>query len=84
MVARSALNASAEVALISAEVVVFDRAVPSAPGVALARTLASYLLKGAWLDGYLAHIGNPPPGNAVMWRGWARLADTMFGVELAE
>ncbi len=32
-------------------------------------TLASYLAKIARLGGYLARTKDPPPGNAVMWRG---------------
>jgi hypothetical protein len=32
-------------------------------------TLASYLTKIVRLGGYLARAKDPPPGNAVMWRG---------------
>ena len=42
-------------------------------------TLASYLTKIARLGGYLARAKDPPPGNAVMWRGVSRLTD----IELA-
>jgi hypothetical protein len=42
-------------------------------------TLASYLTKIARLGGYLARAKDPPPGNALMWRGLSRLTD----IELA-
>jgi hypothetical protein len=42
-------------------------------------TLASYLTKIAWLGGYLARAKDPPPGNAVMWRGVSRLTDNELG-----
>jgi hypothetical protein len=45
-------------------------------------TLACYLTKIARLGGYLARAKDPPPGNAVMWRGVSRLTiwnwDTSF------
>ena len=42
-------------------------------------TLASYLTKIARLGGYLARAKDPPPGNAVMWRGRSRLTDIELG-----
>ena len=42
-------------------------------------TLASYLTKIARLGGYLARAKDPPPGNAVMWRGVSRLTDIELG-----
>jgi len=44
-----------------------------------AATLSSYLTKVARLGGYLARTKDPPPGNAVMWRGLARLTDIELG-----
>jgi hypothetical protein len=41
--------------------------------------LSSYLLKIARLGGYLARAKDPPPGNAVMWRGLSRLTDIELG-----
>lgn len=84
MIARTAPGAPAEVALTTAEIEALDRAVPSGPGTVPARTLAGCLLKVARLGGYLARTRDLPPGNAVIWRGWARLADIMLGIELAE
>lgn len=46
------------------------------------RTLSLYLTKLARLGGYLASANDPPPGNIVMWRGLARLADIQIGVEI--
>jgi hypothetical protein len=37
----------------------------------------------AKLGGYLARKGDPPPGNAVMWRGLTRLTDIVLGMQLA-
>lgn len=84
MVARAAPEAPAKVALTPAEMTVLGRAVPDGPGQAPRCTLATCLAKVARLGGYLAHTRDPPPGNTVMWRGWARLADIMLGAELAE
>ena len=42
-------------------------------------TLACYLTKVARLGGYLARAKDPPPGNAVMWRGMSRLNDVELG-----
>jgi hypothetical protein len=47
------------------------------------RTLALYLTKVARLGGYLARGSDPPPGNAVMWRGMSRLTDITLGSILA-
>jgi hypothetical protein len=41
--------------------------------------LSSYLTKIARLGGYLARAKDPPPGNAVMWRGMSRLIDIELG-----
>ena len=41
--------------------------------------LSSYLTKIARLGGYLARAKDPPPGNAVMWRGMSRLTDIELG-----
>jgi hypothetical protein len=43
------------------------------------RNLACYLIKIAQLGGYLARAKDPPPGNAVMWRGISRLTDIELG-----
>ncbi|MCL4797889.1 MAG: hypothetical protein KJZ84_25220 [Bryobacteraceae bacterium] len=43
------------------------------------KSLAKYLTKIARLGGYLARSKDPPPGNAVMWRGLSRLTDIEIG-----
>lgn len=83
MVARSAVQVPAAIALTAAEIDVLDQAVLGTANVAPSRTLADYLAKIARLGGYLARTHDPPPGITVMWRGWSRLADIMVGVELA-
>jgi uracil-DNA glycosylase len=37
-----------------------------------------------WGKHYLAHKGDPPPGNMVMWRGITRLADIVLGLSITE
>jgi Transposase DNA-binding len=46
-------------------------------------TLNCYLTKIAKLGGYLARAKDPPPGNAVMWRGISRLTDIELGFIIA-
>jgi hypothetical protein len=41
--------------------------------------LSQYLIKLACLGGYLARSRDPPPGNAVMWKGLTRLTDIEIG-----
>ena len=82
MVARAEPDAPAEVALTPGEIDVLDRAVPGKPSTPPSQTLADCLAKVARLGGYLARTHDPPPGTTVMWRGWARLADIMLGMEL--
>lgn len=84
MIARTAPAAPPEVALTTAEIAVLDRMMPSETGTSPSVTLSAYLAKIARLGGYLARTRDAPPGNTVMWRGWARLADIMIGTEFAE
>jgi hypothetical protein len=73
-----------DLALTKAENVLLDGLVPDKMHArAGARTLSSYLIKIARLSGYLARTKDPPPGNLVMWRGLARLADIALGAKLA-
>ncbi len=44
--------------------------------------LGQYLTKIAQLGGYLARASDPPPGNAVMWRGLSRLTDIKLGATI--
>jgi hypothetical protein len=81
MVGRSAPDAEPGLALTDREVALLDHLVPDkAPRE---RTLALYLTKVARLGGYLARGSDPPPGNAVMWRGMSRLTDITLGASLA-
>jgi hypothetical protein len=36
----------------------------------------------ARLGGYLARVGDPPPGNTVIWRGFSRLRDIEIGARI--
>jgi hypothetical protein len=47
----------------------------------LTGTLATHYVD-FWFD-YLAREKDPPPGNMVIWRGLARLADICLGLELS-
>jgi hypothetical protein len=83
MMARTAPDAPATIAITTAETAILDRVVSNtgnrgaAPG-----TLKLYLTKLARLGGYLARASDPPPGNTVVWRGLRRLADIQLGTEI--
>jgi hypothetical protein len=80
MVNRSIPQASAELALTSAELYLLDQLVPDRREPAPPNsTLSLYLTKLARLGGYLARAKDPPPGNTVMWRGLTRLTDIQLG-----
>jgi hypothetical protein len=80
MVNRSMPKAFPEMALTSTEHYLLDQLVPDQPGLKPPNcTLSLYLTKLAQLGGYLARSKDPPPGNAVMWRGLARLTDIQLG-----
>jgi hypothetical protein len=81
--ARAAPEAPPAVAFTPAEVAVLGR-IAGGPPEAVDRTVAHYLWEVAKLGGYLARAQDPPPGNMVVWRGLARLADILLGVELSE
>jgi hypothetical protein len=81
MVGRAAPRADARLAITAAELALLDRFAPDL--AAGERTLSAYVLKIARLGGYLARSRDPPPGNLVMWRGFARLADIALGAALA-
>jgi hypothetical protein len=84
MINRSAEDAPPKIALTPLEIEILDRLVKDkAPRQTPERkTLSSYLTKIAQLGGYLARALDPPPGNTVMWRGFARLTDIEIGFEL--
>jgi Transposase DNA-binding len=78
MLNRSAPSALPTLALTKSEISVLDRFVSDKPLVRR-KTLSCYLTKIARLGGYLARANDPPPGNAVMWRGLSRLTNIMLG-----
>src|SRR5262245_3111743 len=78
---RANPDAPPEVAFTPAEIAVLDT-ITSGPLDATERTVSHYLLEVARLGGYLARASDPPPGNMVVWRGLARLADILLGYEL--
>ena len=81
MIGRSAPEAEPGLALTDREMALLDGLVPDRGP--RPRTLALYLTKVARLGGYLARGNDPPPGNAVMWRGMSRLTDITLGSLLA-
>ena len=84
MIARTAPDAPPQTALTEAEMTVIDRAVRDRPTIPAEKTLSHFILKVACLGGYLARTRDRPPGNTVMWRGWSRLMDMMFGADLMQ
>ena len=80
MMTRVAPTASPTVALTTLEMHVLDLLIHDKTASRRRKaTLASYLTKIARLGGYLARAKDPPPGNAVMWRGVSRLTDIELG-----
>lgn len=73
MLARAELDALAELAPIPGEVDALDRSMLGKLGLQPYWTLANCRAKAAQPGGCLARIHDSPPGNTVMWRGWARL-----------
>ena len=47
-------------------------------------SVSHYLTRLAQLGGYLARASDPPPGNAVIWRGMSRLIDIELGYLIGE
>jgi hypothetical protein len=80
MMNRVAPTASPTLALTTVEMRVLDLLIlDNTASRRRKATLASYLTKIARLGGYLARAKDPPPGNAVMWRGVSRLTDIELG-----
>lgn len=80
MMNRVAPTASPLVALTRLETRLVDTLIPSRPAEQRRESrLSRYLTKIARLGGYLARAKDPPPGNIVMWRGFARLMDIELG-----
>jgi hypothetical protein len=80
MMNRVAPTASPTLALTTLEMHVLDLLIhDKSASRRRTATLASYLTKIARLGGYLARAKDPPPGNAVIWRGLSRLTDIELG-----
>jgi len=82
MVNRAAPDAPPTLALTAAEIHVLDRVVRDGRNAPPAKTLTGYLTKVARLGGWLARTHDPPPGIAIMWRGWSRLMDLTLGASV--
>ncbi len=85
MLNRTDPQGSPSLVFTDIEIAVLDK-LPSSAGVMefLPRTLSHYLTAPSKLGGYLAHKGDPPPGNTVMWRGLTRLTDLDLGMQIAQ
>ena len=83
MMNRVAPAASPLVALTRLEAHLVNELIPDSPAKRRPQaTLSRHLMKLARLGGYLARAKDPPPGNTVMWRGFARLTDIELGFML--
>lgn len=83
MMNRAAPEAEPGLVLTEMEITLLDRLIPDkATRPPPDKTLTVYLTKVARLGGYLARASDPPPGNTVLWRGWARLTDLSLGTML--
>lgn len=83
MLNREAPKAPATLVLTATESAVLD-AIAKRRGRAPPRraTVTDSLVAIARLGGYLARANDPPPGNKVIWRGLAKLADITYGATL--
>jgi hypothetical protein len=80
MLHRQGSHLPEELVLSELETKILDQLKPDR--TLLKNNLSKYLLKIAKLGGYLARASDPPPGNAVMWRGMQRLTEIQIGVEI--
>jgi hypothetical protein len=69
MLGRSAPTAPAELAFTSTEIELLERVIHDSSHNAQAPPPVRNVRKLAQLGGYLARASDPPPSNAVMWRG---------------
>ena len=84
MLNRASPSASPKLALTATEIKLLGHLVKSSNGDnPKKKNLSYYLIKLAKLGGYLARASDSPSGNAVMWRGLARLVDIELGFNLA-
>jgi Transposase DNA-binding/Transposase DDE domain len=83
MMKRSLPAASPTLAFTAREIYLLDRTVKEKVAEQPQRArLSSYLIKLARLGGYLARVGDSPPGNRVIWRGMSRLTDIELGFSI--
>lgn len=84
MINRAAPKAPAALAFTQTEIELLDQLRPMPHNTADRHrpSLSSRLIQLARLGGYLARRSDPPPGNAVVWRGMARLTDIELGFML--
>lgn len=81
MMNRSMPRAPASLVLTKTECQLLDY-VLRAPRASKPKTVSHYLTSVARLGGYLARAHDSPPGNVVIWRGFARLTDIHLGFTL--
>ena len=83
MMNRSLPAASPTLVFTALEIHLLDQLVRSKGAQHSQRgSLSTYLTKLARLGGYLARVGDSPPGNRVIWRGMSRLTDIELGFAL--
>ena len=75
-------TASPSVVFSDIERALLDRSMPSS-GQDTRRDMAFYMTAVACLGGYLNRSSDSPPGTAVLWRGFIRLADLVAGFQAA-
>ena len=84
MLNRVEPEAPPEVALTKNEIILLDELMKPKPwDEPRKHVLGEYLKKIARLGGYLDRVSDPPPGNALIWRGMSRLIDIQFDWNLA-
>lgn len=84
MLNRAAPHAPASLVFTDDEQRLLDHLLPPSSPVPSRLPVAHYLVAVAKLGGYLARRRDPPPGNMVLWRGFARLTDIHLGFSLAQ
>jgi hypothetical protein len=82
MTSRATPEAPAEVAPTGEEVEILDR-LAGVAGPPATPVVSHYLVAVAKLGGYLARVGDPPPGNMVVRRGLTRLMDIHLDFQLS-
>ncbi|MCJ8352378.1 IS4 family transposase [Moritella sp.] len=83
MINRAAPTAPPQIALTTVEIQTLDKLRPDKVANSQ-KLLSNYILKIARLGGYLARAQDPPPGNIVIWRGWTRLNDIVWGTMIGK